>query len=296
MEELNQASETLDKQVEKSVKIVYRPPATIAYLYYDNVAAPDLEDGSRKEAETILKKFIEDTDLFKIKPDMRVCGGGGIKKHGDWHIWVTIPSDFDVPAPLEKRTYPGGLYTTSTNPDADAGIWVETSDEYDWDRFERIICEEYFNPFNIYNLKDTGFEIPKSMYTQTLFPIKKTEKPTDEQKEKINAAVTALEKSASSSESVEIDLASMVSQNNKDDFNVHYENGLMIMYKGGVNEGGGMITQEKFTGPVKIELRAKTDKAYIHIVYGEMCIIMEWRSMGGSSLLVVDHAYGEWET
>jgi len=70
MEELNRASEELEKGAGKNVQIVYRPPATIAFLYHK--CAPTAEVKPRKEIESIMKKFIEDTNLFQLKTDMRV--------------------------------------------------------------------------------------------------------------------------------------------------------------------------------------------------------------------------------
>ena len=69
-----------------------------------------------------------------------------------------------------------------------------------------------------------------------------------------------------------------------------------------VNDCRGMITKESFAYPVKIDLRAKTDKGYITVGYAEMdntqnLISMDlsfrWLSMGCDALMRWDGAFGE---
>jgi len=76
------------------------------------------------------------------------------------------------------------------------------------------------------------------------------------------------------SKTVEIDLKSMVRKVVRLHSNItlSYEDGFMIM-KAGENDGDAcMMTQQQFTVPIKIELRAKTDKTDINLEFAQICI------------------------
>ena len=73
---------------------------------------------------------------------------------------------------------------------------------------------------------------------------------------------------------IEIDLKSMVKKivRPNSDISLSYEDGFMIM-KAGENDGDAcMMTQQQFTVPIKIELRAKTDKTDINLEFAQICI------------------------
>ena len=73
---------------------------------------------------------------------------------------------------------------------------------------------------------------------------------------------------------IEIDLKSMVKKTVRPHSNISlsYEEGFMIM-KAGENDGDAcMMTQQQFTVPIKIELRAKTDKTDINLEFAQICI------------------------
>jgi len=55
-----------------------------------------------------------DSNLAEIKPDMRLFGFNAPMPnesgaHG-YEMWVTIPKDMEVPAPLIRKRFHGGLY------------------------------------------------------------------------------------------------------------------------------------------------------------------------------------------
>jgi len=274
MDELNQASEQLNKLAGKEVRIVYRPPATMATINYNDNGTPPEEGKARKEAETLAKKFIEDTDLYRLKPDMRVFGFGDGNDYGDWNIWINIPDDLDVPAPFKKETYGGGLYAACRERDFDVYKWVQDSDDYEWDISQGPGGEEYFNPFNIYGLR-TG-DAEKAMYTDNMCPIREVGKFTDEQKAAMKAALAELDQSASRGEPVEIDLASMSLQK-KDGliYELNYPNGLIELRVDNMHHSGNMRTPRSFSLPLKIEVRAKTNKSDIHIGCGKITVILQ---------------------
>ena len=277
MEELNKASEILEKEKEKNMRIVYRPPATIAFFADVFIGGTKAGEKSKTVIDTYMKKFIKETNLFKLKPDMRVFTFGDGNRDFNGNIWVTIPDDLDVPAPFEKRIYPGGFYAAYTNKTADIEWtddlekWVKNNDDYEWfdDNGLRAIGDEYFNPYNIYGLEEENDSDNFSCsYITELFPVRKLKKFTNEEKDKINAK---LDKIAPRNEPVKIDLMAMTLQN--DDGVEHeliYPKNLMEIK---VDNGAcGMVTPKQFNYPLKIELRAKTNKALIGISFAQIDI------------------------
>ena len=110
MEDLNKATESLSTL--KNVRVVHIPPFTVAASHYIGESPED-------NAGEQLEKFLKDSNLYKIKPDARVFGFNhpnpveGNSQYG-YEVWVTIPEDMDVPAPLEKKHFNGGLYAAHT--------------------------------------------------------------------------------------------------------------------------------------------------------------------------------------
>jgi DNA-binding transcriptional MerR regulator len=110
MEQLNNASEKLSKLEDKDVRIVYLPPMTVAAAY---ASGEDCEG----KAAGMIKQFVNESGLLKIKPDARSFGfdcSGGAAGIGEpshvYEVWVSVPDDMTVPKPLIKRVFSGGLY------------------------------------------------------------------------------------------------------------------------------------------------------------------------------------------
>jgi DNA-binding transcriptional MerR regulator len=286
-DELNRASEQLYKQAEENLRIVYRTPSVVAVI----CCGHDGHGGkwnARIKAEAIVKKFVEETDLHKIKPDMRVWGfTDGRFENGAWTMWVTVPDGFTVPPPFERREYYGGLFAAYPNWDFDFSRWSEESDKYEWNHQQCGTAEEYFNPFNIYGFTNLDSELTGAMYTDVLFPIKEIGKLTDEQKIKI-ARLERLQPRRFA----DIDLTSMTKTNEID---TRFENGMLIMHKDGDNGSRSMITREAFTGPVKIELRAKTDDTNIRLQYHHGIVLINWE-YERNTLVVFDVSTGQFNT
>ncbi len=107
MEELNKANESLGKLQDKDVRILYLPPATVASAHF-------IGEEPEHNCGEIMQKFVKESGLYKIKNDARTfgfnhpnpCEG---KPYG-YEVWVTIPDDMNVPSPLVKKTFEGGLY------------------------------------------------------------------------------------------------------------------------------------------------------------------------------------------
>jgi len=132
MSNLNQASEVLAKP---NVRIIQVPPATVASYHF-------IGENPEEAVGAVIAKFAKDTNLYEIKPDSKLYGfnhpnpAEGVAHHG-YEDWLTIPCDMEVPAPLVKKRFPGGLYAVHTIkfPDfhewAILHKWVENSDKYD---------------------------------------------------------------------------------------------------------------------------------------------------------------------
>lgn len=136
MSDLNNANASLTKQL--PVRIVLLPPFTVAS---NHVIGKDPEETVGIEMD----KFIREKKLYEIKPDSRYFGfnhpNPGIlpnDEHG-YEVWATIPEDMEVPDPLVKKHFDGGLFAVLTInfPEFsrwnDLWNWVNESDKYDFD-------------------------------------------------------------------------------------------------------------------------------------------------------------------
>ena len=129
MEDLNKANETLQKLEDKDVRIIYLPPMTVAAAHFSGKA----EYGVGPEATGMIENFVYETELLKIKPDAR--GMGFDCSRADLRVevgatptayeaWVSIPEDMEVPPPLVKKTFSGGMYAAHVLRDWNFQDWV----------------------------------------------------------------------------------------------------------------------------------------------------------------------------
>jgi hypothetical protein len=308
MEDLNKASETLNKFDEKNVRVVYMPPMTIAsagcspgetekFKSCLNYVVKPYQEG-RITMRDVLKKFIDDVDLFKIKPDARIFG---FQNHGDQYfkghkfdingMWASIPDDLNVPLPLNKLKFYGGLYVKCSSG-FDIGSWLENND-YKWapeDGINRPIMDEFIDPFNRFGLENTWSEETGSFVTDNLWPIKKLKKLTEADKKRLTKL---LDDTISQKKPTEIDLTTMEKHG---DFELKYEDGAMLLKIDGYPNGAGMKTPQQFKAPLKIELRAKTDLCSIVLAYAKGNINLKWHNLHDDPLPVNDIADGEMYT
>jgi len=122
---LKEADETLGKLRDRDVRIIYLPPATVA-------ASHHIGDEPEHRAAAMMDKFVLDSNLPEIKPDLRAYGfnhpNPGCIKGKDIHgyeRWVTIPDGMEVPPPLVKKHFPGGLYAAYMIP-------IGAFEEWEW--------------------------------------------------------------------------------------------------------------------------------------------------------------------
>ncbi|AIQ15157.1 MerR family transcriptional regulator [Paenibacillus durus] len=110
MRDLNKAAEKL--QVLENVRIVHVPPCTVAASHY-------MGENPEEHAGEQLAEFLQKSQLYTTKPDARVYGfnhpnPSNERPYYGYELWVTIPEDIDVPAPLVKKQCSGGLYAAHT--------------------------------------------------------------------------------------------------------------------------------------------------------------------------------------
>ncbi|MBU5673541.1 MerR family transcriptional regulator [Paenibacillus brevis] len=184
MEQLNEASEKLSKLEDKDVRIVYLPPMTVAAAYASG-------EGCEGKAGDMITKFVQESGLLKIKPDARSFGfdcSKGAAVLGEpshvYEMWVSIPDHLEIPAPLVKRTFDGGLYAAHVLRAWDfedwrlLREWVNASDKYDndwgsprWISPETVAGQGFEETLNFYNFVQKGGKM-EDLQLDLLFPIK----------------------------------------------------------------------------------------------------------------------------
>jgi DNA-binding transcriptional MerR regulator len=184
MEQLNHASEKLSKLEDKDVRIVYLPPMTVAAAYASG-------EGCEGKAMGMINQFVKDSGLLKIKPDARSfgfdCSKEAIVLGEPSHIyegWVSVPDDIEIPMPLLKRTFSGGLYAAHVLRTWDfedwrlLREWVNASDKYDndwdsprWISPETVAGQGFEETLNFYNFIQKGSKM-EDLQLDLLFPIK----------------------------------------------------------------------------------------------------------------------------
>ncbi|MFC3745380.1 effector binding domain-containing protein [Paenibacillus sp. GCM10012306] len=110
MKDLNKAAETL--QTIENVRIVHVPPFTVASSHF-------IGENPEEHAGKQLYQFVQESQLYNVKPDARVFGFNHPNPSNErpfygYEFWVTIPEEWDVPAPLVKKKFAGGLYAAHT--------------------------------------------------------------------------------------------------------------------------------------------------------------------------------------
>lgn len=126
MNQLNKARGNL--QVLENVRIVHVPPGTVAASHY-------VGENPEEHAGEQLAQFIQQSQLYHIKPDARVFGfnhPNPSKEKPDYgyELWVTIPEEMEVPAPLVKKQTAGGLYAAHT---------ITLGNFHEWDLLARWV-------------------------------------------------------------------------------------------------------------------------------------------------------------
>ncbi len=137
MQELNKVADVLNTL--HNPRVIYIPPITVASIY---LTGDNVDEGLRKT-----KDFAKQNDIFKLKPDLRLF----ISEHAHGHmhgseVLLSIPDDFDVPAPFIKKKFKGGQYVAHVlGENVGFGTykglraWIDESSEFQYDF--KVRCE-----------------------------------------------------------------------------------------------------------------------------------------------------------
>ena len=187
MEELNKQNEVLTKLADRDVRIVYLPPMTVAAAYATG-------EGCEGKASDMIAQFVNEYGLLNIKPDARSFGFDCSKEStaiGEpsqvYEAWVSIPNDIELPEPLLKRNFDGGLYAAHVLRSWDfqdwrlLKEWVNASDTYDndwdsprWTSLETLAGQGFEETLNFYHFIKNGRNM-NNLQLDLLFPIKEKE-------------------------------------------------------------------------------------------------------------------------
>lgn len=137
--DLQAANNKLRKLTDKDVRIIYLPPMTVA------ACQSDRDEGNEDFCTQKLSEFLFDKNLFSIKHDMRSFGFNIFiedkmpepgKASPCWEKWVNIPDDIELPEPLFKRQFRGGLYAAHM---IKMGGWDDWDKLVEWCKTSKII-------------------------------------------------------------------------------------------------------------------------------------------------------------
>lgn len=113
---------------ELNVRIVKLPPFTAA-SYRCICQEPEEKTGD------VMTEFVQNSRLYEIKPDSRMFGfnrpNPGVLEDGThgYEVWVTIPDEMEVHAPLTKEHFDGGWFAVMAIPFPEFQLW---GDLIDW--------------------------------------------------------------------------------------------------------------------------------------------------------------------
>lgn len=180
MEDLSMANEALMKLEDKDVRIIYLPPMTVAAEFASGEGCLDI-------TSDIVNKFIKESGLLKIKPDARGFDFdylGDAAEHGH-EAWVSVPDYMELPAPLIRREFSGGLYAAHVLRAWDfqdwrrLKEWVNASDRYEydgdsprWEPAETGCGQGFEETLNMYNFIQKNDADMSYLQLDLLLPIK----------------------------------------------------------------------------------------------------------------------------
>jgi len=134
MSDLMQAADVLSKL--ENIRVVYVPPMTVASIFCTG-------ENSEERAWKTITDFAKQSDLIKIKPDLRVFKIAHLNATGNSfgdEAWVSIPESLTVPSTFAKKKFLGGQYAAHVmdeNNNFEIGLgmqdWINESDKYQYD-------------------------------------------------------------------------------------------------------------------------------------------------------------------
>lgn len=192
--DLVKADEQLMKLTDQDIRIVYLPPVKVASALGIGVEA-------EHDSDVVMGKFVKDINLFELNSGAKFYGfnnpefdsNGEFIQH-QYEVWATIPDELEVPAPLTKKHFSGGLYAAYTSKPVSFdewkpfGNWLLNNEDFGYDnsrsyrddtkKEHKVGCsgwgclEEHFNSYNLYGLKNKKHILS---HIDFLIPIKEKE-------------------------------------------------------------------------------------------------------------------------
>ena len=184
MDDMNRTDGQRNLLTDRNVRIVYLPPSDVAAYQYEG-SDPEMH------VNQVVDAFVLKSKLTQIKPDVRHYGFNAPNPtdetgaHG-YEMWVTIPEDFPVPAPLVRKRFDGGLYAAHMIPFGafeEWGLldhWMHNNEKYayrgDGDTRNMFgFLEEHLNYVNRVHLSDSesdGMQLDLLVPLQEKQPVK----------------------------------------------------------------------------------------------------------------------------
>lgn len=162
------------------VRIVHLPACTVASAHF---VGDDPED----KVGVMISDFARETRLWEVHPGLRLYGFNHPNPvdesgfHG-YEMWITIPDDMEVPAPLTKKQFPGGTYAAhmirmgNFHEWAWLDQWVRENGEYEYcgsgspeDMYGSL--EEHLNFHD--HIQSTAKGEPDTQQLDLLIPVRK---------------------------------------------------------------------------------------------------------------------------
>ena len=172
---LSERNEEMKNNLENEIRIMNLPRMTFA-CYRAESSTPE-DDCTKVMDEFIRANSIKEKEGFRHFGFNNPCPEEGNPVYG-YEMWAVIPNDFEVPPPLWKKNFTGGLYGSLTCTLANIGErwhtlynWVLESPDYELDydeKKDRVGLEENIN-YDSFNSPETG---PAEMQLDLLIPIR----------------------------------------------------------------------------------------------------------------------------
>ncbi|MFV0394804.1 MAG: MerR family transcriptional regulator [Coprobacillaceae bacterium] len=154
MKQMQDASKQITKL--KDVRIIHLPPMWVASSHF-------IGEGCEDKVNATIMNFIMESELQKQTSDIRQFGFNNPAfkpdtPHG-YESWVTIPEDMEVPKPLTKKHFKGGLYAAHAITFGQFDHWDLLNQWlHDDGRYEFDFSDKRCEPSN--NDMDTALEEP----------------------------------------------------------------------------------------------------------------------------------------
>ena len=108
-------------------------------------------ENPEEKVGSVMDRFIRGEGLYEKKPDSRLFGfnpadGEGDDRSYSYENWVTIPEDLEVPAPLAKKRFAGGLYAAYAIRFPDFQEWEFLKS---WAKYSAHLCGHCFLGTNV---------------------------------------------------------------------------------------------------------------------------------------------------